>query len=59
MGLEEAFASAACLIEWPERLGGMLPRDRLEVALSTDGEARRAVVIGIGAWGPRIDAIRT
>lgn len=57
LGLEEAFASAACLIEWPERLGGMLPRDRLEVALSMDGEARRAELTGFGAWGTRVDAI--
>jgi tRNA threonylcarbamoyladenosine biosynthesis protein TsaE len=31
LGLEDAFASAACLIEWPERLGGQLPADRLDV----------------------------
>ena len=35
LGLEEAFFDAACLIEWPERLEGQLPRDRLDIALNS------------------------
>ena len=57
LGLDEAFAAAACLIEWPERLDGALPRDRLEIALTMEGEGRRAVLTGKGAWGKRVDAI--
>jgi tRNA threonylcarbamoyladenosine biosynthesis protein TsaE len=51
LGLEEAFASAACLIEWPERLGGQLPRDRLEVAV---GAGRAARLSAHGAWRQKL-----
>lgn len=50
LGLEDAFVRAACLIEWPERLEGELPSDRLDVALATDGQGRRANVRAHGAW---------
>lgn len=57
LGLEEAFADAACLIEWPERLGGQLPRDRLEVTLSAHGAGRLATLVGRGAWSERVGTI--
>ena len=57
LGLEDAFADAACLIEWPERLGGLLPRDRLDIALETHGEGRRAKLDGRGKWGARVGSI--
>lgn len=57
LGLEEAFVAAACLIEWPERLGARLPRDRLDIALSPDGSGRRAALTAHGAWRTRIDTL--
>ncbi|MBI1251578.1 MAG: tRNA (adenosine(37)-N6)-threonylcarbamoyltransferase complex ATPase subunit type 1 TsaE [Alphaproteobacteria bacterium] len=54
LGVEEAFETAASLIEWPERLGGFAPEDRLDVALSIDGEGRRAALYGRGAWRERM-----
>ena len=57
LGLEDAFVDAACLIEWPERLEGMLPRDRLDIALESEGEARRATLKGRGKWGARVGSI--
>lgn len=57
LGLEDAYADAACLIEWPERLGGALPANRLDIELSPDGDARRAALTGHGAWKDRVDAI--
>jgi tRNA threonylcarbamoyladenosine biosynthesis protein TsaE len=57
LGLEAAFFEAACLVEWPERLEGRLPRDRLELALSQDGDGRRAVLSGVGRWSSRVDTI--
>ena len=56
LGLEEALAGAISLIEWPERLGGLLPADRLEVALAPgEGEnARRARIVAHGAWRARL-----
>jgi tRNA threonylcarbamoyladenosine biosynthesis protein TsaE len=54
LGLEDAYASAASLIEWPERLGARLPRDRLEVHLTDEGEGgRTARLVGRGAWRER------
>lgn len=57
LGLEDAFASAACLIEWPDRLGPSLPQDRLDVDLAPVGEGRRAALTAHGAWRTRINAI--
>lgn len=57
LGLEDAFFDAACLIEWPERLEGQLPRDRLDIALTQDGEGRRAMLAGAGRWSSRVDTI--
>lgn len=57
LGLEDAFASAACLIEWPERLEGHLPHNRLDVALSAKAGGRKASLTAHGAWRHRLDAI--
>ncbi len=57
LGLEDAFADAACLIEWPERLQRDLPHDRLDIALETQGQGRRAILNGRGKWGARVGSI--
>lgn len=57
LGLEDAFAEAVCFIEWPERMGALAPRDRLDVTLETDGAGRRATLTGRGAWGARVGSI--
>lgn len=57
LGLEDAFATAATLIEWPERLEGQLPRDRLDIELTPAGEGRRAVLIASGAWREKLATI--
>lgn len=57
LGLEDAFAFAATLIEWPERLGGALPADRLEINLAPEADGRRATLKAHGAWRTRLDAI--
>ena len=57
LGLEDAFAYAACLIEWPERLEGRLPRDRLELALASAGEGRVAKLNAHGAWREKLGTI--
>jgi len=57
LGLEDAFADAACLIEWPERLEGQLPRDRLDVELKPEGEGRSAALKAHGAWRTRLATI--
>ena len=55
IGLEEALDHGAALIEWPERLEGRLPSDRLDLELSVAGEGRTARLSGYGAWKERIE----
>jgi tRNA threonylcarbamoyladenosine biosynthesis protein TsaE len=52
LGIEEAFANGISLIEWPERLGRLLPAGHLEIALrfTAAPEAREAVIAGAGRW---------
>lgn len=50
LGLDEAFERAICLVEWPDRLGSLLPERAVRVALRADGEGRVAVVTGDLPW---------
>ena len=53
IGLDEALDEGAVLIEWPERLSRGLPRDRLDITLSMEGDRRRAKIARQGAWEAR------
>jgi tRNA threonylcarbamoyladenosine biosynthesis protein TsaE len=55
IGLEEALEQGAALIEWPERLEGRLPADRLDLELRVSGAGRTARLTGHGAWKERIE----
>ena len=46
LGWEEARADGIALVEWAERLTALLPRDRLTVTLSIEGDGRRADLQG-------------
>jgi tRNA threonylcarbamoyladenosine biosynthesis protein TsaE len=57
LGFEEALAGGILLIEWPERLGSLLPRDRLDITLApgSTAESRRATLVSEGAdWRQRL-----
>ena len=56
LGLEEALGEGIVLIEWPERLGPLLPAERLELRFdfAERAEARRVTLIGSGAWVRRL-----
>lgn len=44
LGLEDAFQSELCLVEWPDRLGGFAPTDALTISLEAppiDDNSRR------------------
>ena len=43
LGWEEALAEGISIIEWPERLGPLLPK-HLSVMLEVDGDGRRALL---------------
>ena len=53
LGLDEALDEGAALIEWPERLGNDLPRDRLDIELSIHHGGRRASLSAYGSWRGR------
>ena len=53
IGLDEALEDGAALIEWPERLEGHLPPDRLDIEITIDGDGRHALLTPSGAWEGR------
>ena len=53
IGLDEALDGGAALIEWPQRLEGRLPPDRLDIEITMDGEGRTARLTPHGAWKDR------
>jgi tRNA threonylcarbamoyladenosine biosynthesis protein TsaE len=55
LGLEEAMTGGISLIEWPERLGDLLPGDRLDVEIiSAGGEARVVRLVAAASWAQRL-----
>ncbi len=55
LGLDDALAGGVSVIEWPDRLGGLLPQDRLDIALEDPADTpRRAAIIGRGSWSERV-----
>lgn len=56
LGWEEARTDGIALVEWPDRLGPLLPRDRLDLTLTTSGgsEVRTADLAGHGTWAARL-----
>jgi tRNA threonylcarbamoyladenosine biosynthesis protein TsaE len=61
LGIEEAFGEAISLIEWPERLGTLLPMRRLQLTLTfADRSAARQISFDPGtAWQARLAAVAT
>ena len=59
LGFDDLPDGAVLLIEWPDRAAGLLPPDRLDVALTLAPklklEFRHARVTGYGSFGPRVD----
>jgi tRNA threonylcarbamoyladenosine biosynthesis protein TsaE len=51
LGWEEARADGMALVEWAERLGTLLPRERLTVTLAIEGDGRRADLQGEARFG--------
>ena len=56
LGIEEAFATGIALIEWPDRLGPLLPERRLAVTLAPgpSRESRVALIDGDATWLRRL-----
>ena len=56
LGYEEALEDGAALIEWPERIGTLAPRNALVVRLEIEGERRIAVIKADQSWAMRLAA---
>ena len=52
LGIEDALAGAIALIEWPEKLGAVMPADWLEVHLAA-GSGEEVRLVTITPRGPR------
>lgn len=59
LGLDEAFDTAICLIEWPDRLAELEPEGalRLSFLLSGGGASRVVEIAGDAEWAPRLHGI--
>lgn len=53
IGLDEALDDGAAVIEWPERLQGRLPEDRLDVEIGLEDDGRSVRLTPHGAWEGR------
>ena len=60
LGFDDALADGVALVEWPERLGPMLPATRLDVMLSQgpSPDARVAEITAHGDWRERLANLR-
>ena len=62
LGWEEAAEGALVLVEWPERAGGGLAGDRLDVAFHSaqdrGADARTITVTGVGGFAGRLELSR-
>jgi tRNA threonylcarbamoyladenosine biosynthesis protein TsaE len=56
LGWDEVRADGIALVEWPDRLGSLLPADRLDIAISfgPTPESRSATLTGHGGWATRL-----
>ena len=56
LGIEDAFRDGISLIEWPERLGHLLPSRRLEITLlpGAASDTRRAIADPGPGWAARL-----
>lgn len=58
LGLFEAFETAICLVEWPDRLGPDTPPGALRLALAPQEDARRLCFSSDSpAWQARLDRL--
>ncbi len=58
LGLIDAFDSAICLIEWPDRLGDLTPKDALCLTLSTQADPNTRLLTfewQYPAWTARVE----
>lgn len=60
LGLVDAFETAICLVEWPDRLGPMRPQAALDLRFETTGEDTRTLTAHWedDSWRTRIEGLQ-
>ena len=44
IGMEEAVYSGVSLVEWPEKMGGYVPKDVFKIEISSEKEGRKITI---------------
>lgn len=59
LGLEEAFETAICLVEWPDRLSDLTPEDALSMELTAVDDTTRTASLRWGdpKWAERLKGL--
>ena len=57
LGLYEAFDSAICLVEWPDRLGDLTPAAALALDFTAGDPAHHLTISGDADWARRLAAL--
>ncbi len=57
LGLEDAFETAICLIEWPDRLGNAAPADALTLAFAAKTDHHTVQITGPKPWQERLQVL--
>ncbi len=57
LGLEDAFSTAICLVEWPDRLAELAPEDALTLTFAAGDTAHELTVSGPADWSQRLEPI--
>ena len=47
IGVEDAFADGVSLIEWPEKIGRILPKKHISVTITADKDGRKITIEGL------------
>ncbi len=58
LGIEEALEDCICLIEWPQRIDGLLNGSELTISLNINKAERTAEIIGNADWQTRLEEER-
>lgn len=57
LGLDEAFETAICLVEWPDRLGDLAPGTALSLAFDPAHDGHRVTLAGPDPWPDRLGGL--
>lgn len=57
LGLEEAFETAICLVEWPDRLGDLAPDTALTLAFQAEPDDSRIMTATGPGWATRLEGL--